>query len=168
MSIPTLIRNLIEPTVNQMKLDLVAVEWLGASNGMLLRVSVEGTSGVSAGICARVSREISPILDAEDPISGRYTLEVSSPGMNRPVQRPEDFQRFIGYNVKVRLEPGPPRRRYSGVLKGHIDGDVSVDVDGETFRFPLDAIERAHLVLSLDEYQALNTSDISIDEELVQ
>ena len=168
MSIPTLIRNLIEPTVTQMNLDLVAVECLGASNGMLLRVSVDGPNGVSAGVCARVSREISPILDVENPISGRYTLEVSSPGISRPVQRVEDFERFTGYKVKIRLEPGPPRRRFSGTLVGHADGDVSIDVDGEVYHFPIDSIERAHLELSLDEYQALNQNEISEDEELIQ
>jgi len=150
-----------------MDLDLVAVEWLGASRGMLLRLSVEGPAGVSAQVCAEVSRALSPIFDAEDPIAGRYTLEVSSPGIHRPVQRPADFERFVGMEIKVRLEPGPPRRRFNGVLKGYKDGDVCVEVEGDLFRFPADSIERAHLVLSLEQYEALNVKRIPKSEELV-
>ena len=168
MTVPNQIRKLVEPTVNQMGLDLVAVEWTGASRGMLLRLSVDGPEGVSAQICASVSRALSPILDAEDPISGRYTLEVSSPGINRPVQRPADFERFVGHTVKIRLEPGPPRRRFTGVLKGYEDGDVCVEVDGELLRFPADSLERAHLVLSLEQYQELNSKKFAKDEELVR
>jgi ribosome maturation factor RimP len=168
MSIPERIRNLLEPTVEQMSLDLVAVEWLGRTNGMLLRLSIDGPQGITARICAKVSRAVSPILDEEDPISGRYTLEVSSPGIKRPVQRPKDFERFKGHTVKIRLESGPPRRRYTGVIKGFEDGDACVEVDGEDFRFPADSIERAHLVLTLEQYQELNSNDIKTDEELVQ
>ena len=166
MSLTSQIRTLLEPTVNQMGLELVAVEWLGASQGMLLRLSVDGPRGVSAQIWAQVSRALSPLLDAEDPISGRYTLEVSSPGINRPVQRPEDFQRFVGQTVKIRLEPGPPRRRYTGILAGYEDGDVCVEVDGEMFRLPAESIERAHLVLSLEQYQELNQKNSLEGEEL--
>lgn len=168
MSLSTHIRSLIEPTVRQLGLDLVAVEWMGASHGMLLRISVDGPKGVSAQICARVSREISPILDEDDPISAKYTLEVSSPGINRPVQRAEDFERFSGYTIKIRLEPGPPRRRFTGVLIGLQDGDVSIRVEEEEYSFPADSIERAHLVLTLDEYEALSPKENSKNEELVQ
>jgi ribosome maturation factor RimP len=156
VSLPEKIRELVEPTVQQLGYDLVAVEWLGGTHGMLLRLSVEGPKGISAGQCAAVSRAVSPILEAEDPIGGKYTLEVSSPGMKRPVQRPADFERFQGYALKIRLEAGPARRRYSGTLVGFEDGDVLMQVDGERMRFASDAIERAHLVLTMEQYKAIS------------
>lgn len=149
------IRALVEPTVSRLGYDLVAVEWTGARRGPLLRLSIDAPGGVDADDCAKVSESVSPLLDASDPIPSSYTLEVSSPGIERPVQRREDFTRFAGYRIKIRLFEGPPRRRYAGVL-GPLDGDdVVVTVDGVEHRVALEDIERANLVLDLDEYQKL-------------
>lgn len=152
-----------------MGFDLVAVEWTGGGRGVL-RVSIDTLPGAEGGInadhCARVSRAIEPILDAEDPISSTYFLEVSSPGIERPVQRLSDFARFEGYRVRLRLEPGPPRRRYTGVLKGVGDGDtVLLLADGEEHAFHVDTIERAHLDLSLEEFEALRQGPAADDQE---
>lgn len=150
------IRSIVEPTVTRLGFDLVAVEILGDHRGRMLRLSIEGEAGVRAKDCAEVSRELSPVLDASDPIEGRYNLEVSSPGIERPVQRLDDFRRFKGYRVRIRLTEGHPRRRYSGRL-GPVDGEERIVVqadDGEHSLF-LDDIEHAHLVLDLDEYQGL-------------
>ena len=153
------VRDLLEPTVARAGFDLVAVEWLGGRRGSVLRVSIEGATegkpGVNADDCARVTERISPLLDEAAPIPGRYTLEVSSPGIDRPVQRRTDFQRFLGYRAKIRLVEGPPRRRYTGVLNGVEEHDLLVMVDGEEHRLPLDTIERCHLDLTLEEYQNL-------------
>jgi ribosome maturation factor RimP len=149
------IRTLVEPTVLRLGFDLVAVEWASDRQGRVLRLSIDAPGGVSAQDCADVSEQLSPLLDAVDPISSSYHLEVSSPGIDRPVQRRQDFERFRGYRVKIRLSEGPPRRRYVGVI-GPIDGDeLLLSVDGQEHRIPLDLIERAHLVLDLDEYQKL-------------
>lgn len=149
------IRDLVEPTIVRLGFDLVAVEWLGGRQGSILRLSIDAPAGVSAEDCGNVSEQVSPLLDAADPIQGHYTLEVSSPGIERPVQRRQDFERFAGYRVKVKLSEGPPRRRYTGVI-GPLDGDeVTLLVDGQEHRIPMDLIERAHLVLDLDEYQKL-------------
>lgn len=149
------IRELLEPTVVRLGFDLVAVEWLGGRQGSILRLSIDAPGGVSAEDCGRVSEQVSPLLDAADPIQGRYVLEVSSPGIDRPVQRREDFERFAGFRAKIKLLEGPPRRRYTGVL-GPLDGEELLLVaDGREHRIPLDLIERAHLVLDLDEYQKL-------------
>jgi ribosome maturation factor RimP len=149
------IRTLTEPTVARLGFDLVAIEWTGARQGRLLRLSIDAPGGVNAEDCARVSEQLSPILDAADPIDGSYTLEVSSPGMQRPVQRTADFERFRGYRVKIKLIEGPARRRYTGVI-GPLDGDeLLLSVDGAEHRLALDTIEQAHLVLDLDEYQKL-------------
>ena len=149
------IRSLTEPTVAGLGFDLVAVEWTGARQGRLLRLSIDAPGGVNAEDCARVSEQLSPVLDAANPIDGSYTLEVSSPGMARPVQRMSDFERFRGYRAKIKLIEGPPRRRFTGVI-GPIDGDeLLLSVDGTEHRIALDTIEQAHLVLDLDEYQKL-------------
>lgn len=149
------IRELVEPTIVRLGFDLVAVEWSGDQRGRVLRLSIDAPGGVSAEDCARVSEQISPLLDAADPIESRYNLEVSSPGIDRPVQRRVDFERFRGYRVRLKLHEGPPRRRYVGII-GPIDEDeLLLSVDGTEHRIPLDLIESARLVLTLDEYQKL-------------
>jgi len=149
------VRRLVEPTVQRMGYDLVAVEWLGGQRGRVLRLSIDAPGGVTAGDCAETSARLSLVLDEADPIEGPYDLEVSSPGIERPVQRHQDFARFRGYRARIRLVPGLPRRRFSGRLDG-IDGDeVLIVVDGQEHRLHLEDIERARLVLDLDEYQAL-------------
>ena len=150
------IRSVVETTVSRLGFDLVAVELVGRGPGAVLRLSIDSPSGVSADDCAGVSRELSPMLDEDDPIATNYTLEVSSPGIERPVQRLADFARFAGFKARVRLVDGYGRRRYTGELTGvHDDEEIGLDVGGEEHRFHLEAIERAHLVLTLDEYQRL-------------
>jgi len=138
-----------------MGFDLVAVEWVGGGHGPILRLSIDGPKGVTADDCAQVSDTVSPVLDAEDPIDSAYTLEVSSPGIDRPVQRLQDFDRFVGRRIKVRLVEGHPRRRYTGALAGRDDEEITVTVDGTDHRILIETIERANLVLDLAQYQEL-------------
>jgi ribosome maturation factor RimP len=95
------------------------------------------------------------MLDEDDPIVAGYDLQVSSPGIERPVQRAVDFQRFLGHRIKLRLVEGHPRRRYTGTLQAYQDDELTIVVDGQLHVVLLDTIERAHLVLTLEEYQAL-------------
>jgi ribosome maturation factor RimP len=149
------IRALTEPTIERLGFDLVAVEWLQDARGPILRLSIDKPGGIAASDCARVSHHVSQVLDEADPIDASYHLEVSSPGIDRPLQRRVDFQRFVGYRAKVRLVEGHARRRFSGRLLG-VDGDsVKIEVDGKEYTFPVDAVEKANLVLDLDEYQKL-------------
>lgn len=145
------VRKLVEPVLARRGIDLVAVEWSGG----VLRMAIDTATGATVADCVSASHLVSPILDADDPIASSYKLEVCSPGIDRPVQRLEDFQRFVGYRVKIRLVEGYPRRRYTGALRGADAVDVSVEVDGVVHKVPFDAIERAQLVLDLDEYQRL-------------
>ena len=152
------VRALIEPSVARQGCELVAVEFVGAGGKPVLRLSIDRPGGIAVADCANVSRAVSPILDVEDPIPSAYDLEVSSPGIERPVQRLEDFVRFTGFRVRVRMAPGPARRNYVGVLQG-LEGDqVLVDVDGETFRLPLERVDRARLDLSLEEFEQLRSA----------
>ena len=149
------LRTLVEPAVERLGFELVAVEWLNGRRGPILRLSIDRTDGVNAEHCAAVSATVSPILDEADPVSGAYHLEVSSPGIDRPVQRAEDFERFLGYRIKLRLVEGHPRRRYTGILQAFDDGEITLVVDGQPHTLTLDSVERANLVLDLTEYQAL-------------
>ena len=145
----------MEPTVRRQGYELVAVELTGVGGRRTLRVSVDHPGGIGVKDCSKVSRALSPLLDVEDPLSGAFDLEVSSPGDERPIQRPSDFLRFAGYTARVKLEKGEGRRRYKGVLLGLEGTDLKIQVDGEEHRLPLVEVERAHLVLTLDEYLAL-------------
>lgn len=153
------VRQLIEPTVDRLGFELAAVEWTGGGRGGVLRLTIDHPQGVTADDCGQVSEMVSPLLDEDDPISGAYNLEVSSPGIKRPLQRRQDFERFVGYRAMLRLEPGPPRRNYKGLLKGVEEDILVVEVDGQEHRLLLDAIERAHLVLELEEFMELSRAD---------
>ncbi len=160
-NIATKIRDLAESTVQRLGFDLVAVEWLTDPRGPILRISIDSPEGIGADACARVSRHVSQLLDEADPIEVSYRLEVSSPGIDRPVQRLQDFERFKGYRARVRLVEGHPRRRMTGVLAGVEGSVVRILVDGQELSFDSSAVEKAHLVLSLEEYQQLATGGAS-------
>jgi ribosome maturation factor RimP len=149
------VRELLEPSIHHLGFELVAVEWAAGDQGKVLRLSIDHSKGITAQNCADVTHMVSPVLDDADPISQRYALEVSSPGMQRPVQLPADFERFAGYRAKVRLVAGHPRRRFTGTIAGFSDDEVAILVDGVEHKLHLDDIERAHLDLTLEEYQAM-------------
>lgn len=113
-------------------------------------VTVDGSSGVTLEDCQRVSRLVSDMMDAEgisDGIDGRFTLEVSSPGLDRPLVKPKDFQRFVGRQVKVDTrEMIEGRRKFSGALTAADDQAIKLDVDGKPWTLAYDVIERARLV----------------------
>jgi ribosome maturation factor RimP len=143
---PAELRRLIAPTVESMGFELVGVEFKGGQHA-LLRLYIDAEDGVSVDDCALVSHQVSGLLDVEDPIPGQYDLEVSSPGLDRPLFRAEDYARFAGQRVRVRTDvPVLGRRNFSGLLQG-LEGDqVIVEVDGEAYALPLDQIEQARLV----------------------
>jgi len=151
------IRGIVESTVVDEGCELVAVDISGGDRGQTLRLFVDAPGGVTIDQCATISRALSPVLDVENPLSGAYRLEVSSPGMDRPVETAEDFERFSGLRAKIRLYPGVERRRYTGTLLGVVDGHVQIDVDGEVFNLSLHEIDRARLVLELDEFTELQS-----------
>jgi len=142
---------LLEPSVVALGYELVGVEYFPQRTGAMLRVYIDSPDGITVDDCERVSHQVSGVLDVEDPVRGGYTLEVSSPGVDRPLYTPEHFSRFAGERVRVRLDvPVQGRRNITGILKGFSDGKVIVLEDGEERRLPLEAIGKAKLAPELD------------------
>src|SRR5690606_29912963 len=113
-------------------------------------ISVE-ESGIAIDDCEKVSRQVGAILDVEDPISGDYTLEVSSPGMDRFLYNLSQYERFKGYHVSLKLRMAyEGRRKYTGVISGIEGRDVVIQVDQEEFLFPIEAIEKANIIPQFD------------------
>jgi ribosome maturation factor RimP len=149
----TEIAMLLTPTVHSLGLELLGVEYLPAPGGALLRLYIdvpadagdERTVGIED--CEAVSREVSAQLDVADPISGHYTLEVSSPGVDRPLFTGAQFARFAGGTAKVTLKlPQDGRRRLQGAIVSVEGNQVTFDVDGTAFVVAIDNIEKARLV----------------------
>jgi len=145
------IGELIAPIAESMGFALVRVRVFGGSRQVLqVMIERDDGSGVNVDDCADVSRAISPLLDVYDLISSSYRLEVSSPGIDRPLTRPVDFERFVGHQTKVELHTAAGgRKRFAGLLLGFDEvGVVRLSVEGEELAFALDAIESAKLVLT--------------------
>jgi ribosome maturation factor RimP len=142
----------VERIVSLEGLKLVDLEYKRESAGWVLRVFIDRDGGVTLGDCETVSKQIGIMLDVEDFIRNRYTLEVSSPGLDRRLRKPEDFQRFAGHLVRIRLGAGHSgRKKFRGRLSG-VEGDVIVldDIDeGCTHRLTLCEIESARLEIEL-------------------
>jgi len=144
---PENVQKLVAPVVESLGYELVGVEYLPQGGHGLLRSDIGTEAGVTLDDCQRLSHQLSGVLDVEDVIKGRYHLEVSSPGLDRPLFAAEHFQRFAGRQVNVRLvAPINGRRKVRGVLQGMKDDEVVLDVDGEVISVPLSAIDKANLV----------------------
>jgi len=137
---------LIEPVLGRLGFELVELEYAAARHG-LLRVFIDRAGGVGLEDCAAVSRELSALLDLEDPIPGPYTLEVSSPGFDRVLRTRAHFGRFVGARVFVELkEPRAGRRRYTGKLLTVDDAGIALEVDREHVAVAFTEIGKARLV----------------------
>jgi ribosome maturation factor RimP len=148
------LRRLIEPAVTALGYELVGVEFIQGKSG-LLRVYIDADAGVGVADCQVVSHQVSGILDVEDPIRGQYHLEVSSPGLDRPLFRARDFERYAGQEVTVRLvAPLNGRRNFRGILAGIRDGRVIVQMGEEELEVALDEIDQARLVPDFDSHRA--------------
>jgi len=133
-------------------LTLVGVDVLGEGRRTVVRVFVEGATAVSVEDCARVSEELSRALDLHDPIPHAYTLEVGSPGLDRPMRSEADFIRFAGRKAEVTTrEPIGGRRRWRGRLAGLEGNDVLLDADVGRVRLPLEVVVAARLVVEMDD-----------------
>ena len=129
-------------------LEVVEVEVKGGGQHRFVRISIDKPDGVSHGDCELVSQQVGTILDVEDVVpGGQYTLEVSSPGVERKLLKLTDFERFQGKKAKVTLrEPIDGRRNWEGTLAGIEDGLIRLDLErGDPLRFPFDQVQKANL-----------------------
>ncbi len=143
---------LAENLLTPQGMELVDIEYKREGRHMVLRLFVDRDGGITLDDCALVSRELSEILDVEDFISENYTLEVSSPGLNRPLKKESDYERYRGRLVKVKTfelvadEAGNPRKTFLGDLGGLVDGMVILNLrEGQIARIPFDKIAKANL-----------------------
>ncbi|HAN68803.1 MAG TPA: ribosome maturation factor RimP [Halieaceae bacterium] len=137
---------LLEPTVVALGFDLWGIEYAAQGKHSVLRIFIDAQSGVTVDDCAAVSAQVSAVLDVEDPITGEYTLEVSSPGVDRLLFRLEQFPPFFGEWIEVRLRrPFEGRRNFKGILQS-IEGDeVVVRVDDHEYLLPYGAVDKARV-----------------------
>ena len=146
-SAPDSLTELIRTAVEPLGYELVGVELLSGRSRSTLRVYIDHEEGISADNCAVVSHQVSGVLDVEDPIQENYSLEISSPGLDRPLFFREDFDRFSGSRVRIKLRMKLQcRRHFEGALKGIQGDDVLVVVDDEEFNLPFEQIDKARLV----------------------
>jgi len=138
---------LIEPVISAMGYKLWGVEYLGQGKHSILRVYLDKTGGVDIEDCAKASRQISSLLDVEDPISGEYTLEVSSPGLDRVLFNLGQFQEYAGYHAKIRLtESFEGQRNFTGQIKTVRDDEIVLIIGDEEYSLPYELIEKANLI----------------------
>lgn len=147
-----LVTDLAQPILEERQLELVDIEYVKAGRDFVLRLFIDKDGGVMLDDCAEVSHELSAILDVEDVIDSYYTLEVSSPGLDRPLKKAADFERFNGRLIKVRtFEPycddaGNKRKTFLGTLNGYVDSTVQITLkEGQTASIPFDKIAKANL-----------------------
>ncbi len=145
------VSELVEPPLAELGFELVDVEYFAMHGQWVLRLYIDKTGGVTIDDCARVSRELGPLIDVKDVITHRYTLEVSSPGVDRPLKKEADFVGAIDEKIKVRMaKPTPGRRNYTGVLKRLDERMLYLEVDGDTVSLSRSDIEKANLVYEFD------------------
>ncbi|WP_460034246.1 ribosome maturation factor RimP [Methylothermus subterraneus] len=144
---------LLAPVIAGLGYELVGVEWDKSSRGRILRVYIDAEDGITLADCERVSAQVGALLDVEDPIAGTYLLEVSSPGVDRPLFTLEQYRRFLGHKAQLKLKlPLAGRRRFTGVIAEVENGWVILESAGGKTAIPFENIEQARLV---PDYQAL-------------
>jgi len=142
---------LLAPVVTGLGFECWGIEFVSQGKHSVLRVYIDKEGGILVDDCAEVSRQVSSVLDVEDPISSEYTLEVSSPGMERPLFTLEQFASHAGEQVKIKLRsPFEGRRNFQGLLRGVEEQDVVVQVDDQEFLLPIDSIDKANIIPSFD------------------
>jgi ribosome maturation factor RimP len=141
---------LLEPTVEGLGYELTDLELRQGGRSGVLRVFIDKSDGIGLADCETVSRQISALLDVEDPLPGHYVLEVSSPGLDRKLTKLEHYRRFLGNDLRVQLRfPLEGRRKFRGTLLAADEKAIEIDVDGKSYSLPMATIESARLVPSL-------------------
>lgn len=138
---------MLRPAVEEVGKELLGIEYVSAGNNSILRIFIDHENGIDVDDCAEVSRQVGAILDVEDPISSEYSLEVSSPGLDRPLFDLPHFQEVIGETINVKISmPLNGRRKFKGTLVAIENDTLIVTVDGEDYELIFSNIDKANLV----------------------
>ncbi|MDX1514291.1 MAG: ribosome maturation factor RimP [Gammaproteobacteria bacterium] len=141
------LKAMLKPAVETLGYELVGLQYSRRRKRALLRAYIDKVGGVTLDDCERASHQISGVLDVEDPISEPFDLEVSSPGLDRPLFEPAHYERFAGHRVRIRLNvPIEGRRNFTGVLLGIRDGKIRLSDEGGERTVPFDAVGVARLI----------------------
>ena len=142
--------DMLRPAGEETGKELLGVEFISAGNNSVLRLFIDHENGINVDDCAEVSRQVGAILDVEDPISSEYNLEVSSPGIDKPLFEMSHFKAVVGEIVNVKLSmPLNGRRKFKGTLVAIEDNTLIVDVDGIDYELSLSNVDKANLVAQL-------------------
>lgn len=138
---------MLRPAVEETGKELLGVEFISAGNNSILRLFIDHENGINVDDCAEVSRQVSAILDVEDPISSEYNLEVSSPGVDRPLFDLAHYEEVVGETIQVKLAiPFNGRRKFKGILESIENDTLHVVVDGEDYALVFGNIDKGNLV----------------------
>ncbi len=141
------LQDILTPVIEALGYKCWGIEYAAQGRHSVLRVYIDHENGILVDDCEVVSRQLSAVMDVEDPISSEYTLEVSSPGIDRPLFTLEQFAQYIGEQVKIKLRsPVEERRSYQGLIRSVEDQDVVVQVDEYEYLLPIDLIEKANIL----------------------
>jgi len=147
MAVSDQIEALVQVSIESLGYMLVGVEYIKNGRDTVLRIYIDAEQGISIEDCERVSHQVNGILEVEDPISTAYSLEVSSPGFDRPLFKQKDFEQFVGAEAKISMKlPIQGRRNFKGQLHGFSDGNILIEVDGELYDLPLTKLAKARIV----------------------
>ena len=138
-----------EPILSNEEMELVEIEYRRESKGWVLRLYIDKAGGVTLDDCTRISQEVGRSLDVEDFISTPYTLEISSPGLTRPLKKEKDFMKYRNHMIKVNtLDPIENRRKFKGKLLGVSENRIEIEMDGGVFQILLSNVAKANLEIN--------------------
>lgn len=142
------IQRLLEPTISSLGYELLGIEYLSQGKHSRLRIYLDGPDGIGVDDCTRVSHQIGGILDVEDPIKGEFALEVSSPGLDRPLFKPAHYAAYLGQQVKLRSRlPVDGQRNFKGEIRSVEQDDIYIGTEnGEELKIACHEIEKANLI----------------------
>jgi ribosome maturation factor RimP len=148
------IRVMVDPILSTQGMELVDVEYRREGKGWVLRLYIDKEGGVTVEDCSRVSQEVGRSLDVEDFISTPYTLEVSSPGLTRPLKSERDFVKYRNHLIKLKtIDPIQNRRQFKGKLIGVSETRIEIEVAGGVFQIPLSNVAKANLEIDQDVFR---------------
>lgn len=145
------LNDLVAPVVEALGCEFWGLEYMIHGRQAVLRIYIDKESGVGVGDCEKVSRQLSSVLDVEDPITGHYTLEVSSPGMDRPLFSLMHYQQYVGHKAALKLNRAfEQRKKYTGTIAGVEDDEIVLRVEDEEYLIPFELVDRANIIPVFD------------------